>query len=157
MAEKKKTEHKGQPLEVDATPVEKRADREAEKTRGETFVAPDVDIYEEDDSLVLVADVPGVGAGGVEVSLENGVLELTAHGGPEKIVDEKSGDEKGGDEKGGEPEYAEYRPVSYHRSFSLSEDIDADNIAATIRHGVLTLALPKSARAKPRKIAVKAG
>ncbi len=142
MAEKKKTEHKGQPQEVDATPVEKRAGREAEKTRGETFVAPDVDIYEEDDSLVLVADVPGVGAGGVEVSLENGVLELTAHRSLEK---------------GGEPDYAEYRPVGYHRLFSLSEDIDADNIAATIRHGVLTVTLPKSARAKPRKIAVKAG
>lgn len=152
MAEKKKTEHKGQPQEVEATPLEKRAGGEAERTRGETFVAPDVDIYEEDDSLVLVADVPGVGADGVEVRLENGVLELTAHGGREKIVEEK-----GGDEKGDEPEYAEYRAVSYHRSFSLSEDIDADKIAATIRHGVLTVTLPKSARAKPRKIAVKAG
>ncbi len=143
MAEKKKTEHKGQPQEVDATPLEKRAGREAERTRGETFVAPDVDIYEKDDSLVLVADVPGVGADGVEVRLENGVLELTAHRGEEKDPEDA--------------DYSEYRPAGYHRSFSLSEDIDADNIAATIRQGVLTVTLPKSARAKPRKVAVKAG
>ena len=158
MAEKKQG-----PQEVEATPVEKRAGggavgtttserRGAEKTRGETFVAPEVDIYEEDDSLVLVADVPGVGAGGVEVSLEGGVLELTAHRAEEKSVDEKRVDEKGA-----EADYSEYRPVSYHRSFSLSEDIDAEKIAATIKHGVLTVILPKSARAKPRKIEVKAG
>lgn len=145
MAEKK---HRTQ--EVEATPVEKRAGG-AEKTRGETFVAPEVDIYEEDDSLVLVADVPGVAAGGVEVKLENGVLELTAHRAEEKRV------EKSGDEKSAEADYSEYRPVSYHRSFSLSEDIDAEKIAATIKHGVLTVILPKSARAKPRKIEVKAG
>ena len=139
MADKKKTE----PQEVEATPVEKHEAHAAERTRGERFVAPDVDIYEEDDSLVLVADVPGVGAGGVEVSLESGVLEITAHRGEEKNPDDA--------------DYAEYRPASYHRVFSLSDDIDADKIAAVIRHGVLTVTLPKSARAKPRKIAVKAG
>ncbi len=138
---------KSEPQEVEATPVEKPVEKReagaAEHTRGERFVAPEVDIYEEDDSLVLVADVPGVGAGGVEVSLESGVLEITAHRGEEKNADAA--------------DYAEYKPASYHRVFRLSDDIDADKIAATISHGVLTVTLPKSARAKPRKIDVKAG
>ena len=140
MVDKKK---KAEPQEVKATPVEKHPAHGVERTRGESFVAPEVDIYEQDDSLVLVADVPGVGTGGVEVSLEAGVLEITAHRGEEKSPDDA--------------DYAEYRPASYHRVFSLSDDIEADRIAATIRHGVLTVTLPKSARAKPRKIAVEAG
>ncbi len=138
MAEKK------EPQEVEATPVEKREAGDVEKTRGETFVAPDVDIFEKDDSLVLVADVPGVPADGVEVSLENGVLELTAHrGGAEKNPDDA--------------DYAEYKPAGYHRVFNLSDDIDAEKIGASVKDGVLTVTLPKSARARPRKIEVKAG
>ena len=128
--------------EVKATPVEKHSAGDVERTRGETFVAPDVDIYEQDDSLVLVADVPGVGADGVEVRLESGVLEVTAHAG------------RG---RSDEADYVEYRPASYHRAFSLSEDIDAEKIAARVKHGVLTITLPKSERAKPRKIDVTAG
>ena len=143
MAEKKR----GEPQEVEARPVASGEDRrerhEAEKTRDETFVTPDVDIYEEDDSLVLLADVPGVEARGLEAKLENDVLEITAH----------RTEEKGADE----PDYAEYRPASYYRAFSLSEDIDAENISASVKDGILTVTLPKSARARPRKIEVKAG
>jgi HSP20 family protein len=128
--------------EVEATRVEdKRAD--VETTRGEAYVSPDVDIYETEDDLVLVADVPGVAHGGVELGLEEGVLEITAHAGapaPE-----------------GEPVHEEYRPSSFYRAFKLSEVIDAEKIEAALKDGVLTVRLPKSARAKPRKIDVKAG
>ena len=157
--EERKQEHKPEAQEVKATPVVSQTDgperaassgqrrgtdrAEVEKTRGEKFVSPDVDIHEGDDSLVLVADVPGVGTGGVEVKLENNVLELTAHRSEAKPAEDA--------------DYTEYAAVSYYRAFSLSQDIDAERITAGLKDGVLTVTLPKSARAKPRKIEVKAG
>lgn len=129
-----------EPQDIKATRVEGKG---AEGTRGETFVNPDVDIYETDDALVLVADVPGVAHDGVELGLEEGVLEVTAHRRPA--------------EQKGEPDHEEYRPASYYRAFRLSEEIDAEKIAAGLTNGVLTVTLPKSARAKPRKIEVKPG
>ncbi len=131
-----------EPQEVRATRVEDTG-AGAEATRGETFATPDADIYETDDELVLVADVPGVAQGGAELGLEDGVLEITAHGRP------------GGDDR--EPDHEEYRPTGFYRAFKLSEEIDAAKIGAELKDGVLTVKLPKSARAKPRKIEVKPG
>ena len=131
-----------EPQEVKATRVEETGP-EAETTRGEAFATPDVDIYETEDALVLVADVPGVAHDGVELGLEEGVLEVTAH--------RRSADAER------EPDHEEYRPTSFYRAFRLSEEIDAEKIAAALTDGVLTVTLPKSARAKPRKIAVKPG
>ena len=131
-----------EPQEVRAARVEDTG-AGAEATRGETFATPDVDIYETDETLVLVADVPGVAHDGVELGLEEGVLEITAH--------RRSGD------AGHEPDHEEYRPSSFYRAFRLSEEIDAEKIGAALSDGVLTVTLPKSARAKPRKIEVKPG
>ena len=131
-----------EPQEVKATRVEDPASG-PESTRGETFKTPDVDIYETEEELVLVADVPGVAKDAVDLGLEEGVLEITAHGRA-----------AGGD---GEPAHAEYRPAGFYRAFKLSEEIDAGKIAAALKDGVLTIRLPKSARAKPRKIEVKQG
>jgi len=128
--------------EVKAVPVTKKegARPDIENTRGETFVSPDVDIYETDNELVLIADVPGVAQEGVELELEDGVLQITAR--------RASGFPA-------EPIYAEFRPVSYYRAFSLPEEVDASRIDAGLREGVLTVTLPKSPKAKPRKIEVK--
>ena len=138
MADRKK-----EPQEVEATVVKDRSTRaDVEATRGETFVTPDVDIYRTDDALVLVADVPGVAAGGVDLGLENGVLEITAH----RRTDEPK-----------EPDYEEFRPRSYYRAFALSDEVDAGKIEAKLADGVLTVTLPKSPEARPRKIKVEAG
>jgi len=130
--------------EVKATPMAKaeggRAD--VESTRGETYVTPVVDIYETDNELVLVADVPGTAQDGTDLKLEEGVLEITAHRKPAQ---------------GDEPVYSEFRPASYYRAFNLSDEINADGIDASLQDGVLTVTLPKSPKAKPRKITVKAG
>jgi HSP20 family protein len=133
-----------EPLEVKTTRVEDTgAGAGPESTRGETFKTPDVDIYETDDELVLVADVPGVAQDGAELKLEEGVLEITAHG------------RQGTDDR--EPDHEEYRSTGFYRAFRLSEEIDAEKIKAELKDGVLTVRLPKSARAKPRKIEVKPG
>ena len=129
--------------EVNATPVKKETSRsEIESTRGETYVTPDVDIYETDNELVLVADVPGVPTDGVDLKLEDGVLEITGHRTP------------GSDE---EPVYQEFRPASYYRAFSVSDEIESGGIGASLSDGVLTVTLPKAPKAKPRKIEVSAG
>ena len=129
--------------EVEATPVaNKDAGRsDVESTRGETFVSPAVDIYETDGELVLVADVPGASKDGIDIKLEDGVLEVTAH---RPVAGER-------------PTYEEYRPASYYRAFNLSDQIDAPGIKAGLKDGVLTVTLPKTAKAKPRKIEITTG
>jgi len=132
--------------DVKTMPVTKEAEAarmDVEATRGETFVTPRVDIYETDDELVLTADVPGTTKEGVEVGLEDGVLEITAH--------------RKAESPGSEPDYAEYRPASFYRAFSVSDAVDAEKIDASLADGVLTLTLPKAPKAKPRKIEVRGG
>jgi HSP20 family protein len=128
--------------EVKTTPVAKneggRAD--VESTRGESYVTPAVDIYETEGELVLLADVPGVAKDSVEIKLEDGVLEITAHRAAPK-------------EK---PVFEEFRPASYYRAFNLSDEIDAEGIKAGLSSGVLTVTLPKTPKAKPRKIEITA-
>ena len=131
-----------EPQDVETTRVEDSGSG-PESTRGEAFKTPYVDIYEKEDELVLVADVPGVAKDGVELGLEEGVLEITAHRRPV--------------ESGPEPDHQEYSAAGYYRAFKLSEEIDADKIGAELKDGVLTVRLPKSARAKPRRIEVKPG
>lgn len=106
-------------------------------------VAPRTDVYEREDALVLVADVPGVDPGHVEVSLENDTLTLRARAGEDEPT-------------GHDALYQEYAPVNYERAFTLAEDIDAERVKATVRQGVLTVVLPKSPKAQPRKISVSA-
>ena len=106
------------------------------------YYRPLVDIYEEDDSIVLVCDMPGVNASGVEVTCENGVLTLNGH------VEARR-------RPGTQMLYEEYVPGDYHRCFSIGEDIDTDKISAKISNGVLTVTLPKSARVRKRRIEVK--
>jgi HSP20 family protein len=114
-----------------------------EKTRAGRFFLPAVDICEFKDSLKLWADVPGVKERDVEVTLNGGVLTITA------TVSTESYEKLA-------PLYTEYNVGNYIRQFELNEDIDDKRIKATISNGVLELTLPKSERAQPRKIEVTA-
>ena len=106
------------------------------------YYSPLVDIYEEDDELVLVTDIPGVSAAGLEVTCENGVLTLNGH-----IESSPAA--------GGTLLHQEYIPGDYHRCFRLSDDIDVEKIKAKVSAGVLTLRLPKYERVRKRRIEVK--
>ena len=114
-----------------------------EKTRAGRFFLPAVDISEFEDSLKLWADVPGVKERDVEITLNGGVLTITA------TVSTESYEKLS-------PLYTEYNVGNYFRQFELNEDIDDKRIKATISNGVLELTLPKSERAQPRKIEVTA-
>jgi HSP20 family protein len=125
--------------EKELAPKGKQELQGEEQTRpGRTFV-PDVDICETTDGLWLWADMPGVDEKAVEVNLAEGVLSI------EGTVSLKEYENLA-------PVYTEYNIGNYLRRFTVSEDIDVDNIKARMTDGVLELELPKSARAKPRRI-----
>jgi HSP20 family molecular chaperone IbpA len=114
----------------------------AERIRNVKTFVPRVDIYETKNSLVLVADMPGVDETTVDVELEKNVLTIAGRVDAEKPA--------------GGMMYSEYETGDYERAFTLSDEIDRDKIAATVKNGVLRLELPKAEKAKPKKIAITA-
>lgn len=115
----------------------------AERIRDRKAFVPRVDIYETDDQIVLVADVPGVDQDSVELTLEKSLLTVNGY------VEPKA-------PEGYDIAYAEYDVGDFERSFRLSNQIDQAKIEATVKDGMLRLVLPKVGPAKTRKIAVKA-
>ena len=95
--------------------------------------APAVDIYETEAELVLLANLPGVAESGLKLEIDNGILTLEGN------VDENG----------------EKHLHRYYRQFRLTEKIDGNSSNATLKNGVLTLRLPKTEAAKPKKIAVR--
>jgi HSP20 family molecular chaperone IbpA len=127
------------------TTVEKRAEAEVtqnEPTRGGVRFRPAVDIIEFSDELRVVADVPGASADGIDINFEKGVLTIHA-----KVEPRHSG----------ETDYLlrGYGVGDYYRVFNVSENIDASKISAEYADGILTLHLPKSEAAQPRKVEVR--
>ena len=116
----------------------------AERTRTEPVFTPAVDIYETNDALILLADLPGVSKDDLNIRLEDDVLTLEGVA----LADAAPA---------GEPLLTEYRTGTFFRQFTLSEAIDRDKIDAQLNHGVLKLVLPKAEAAKPKRIEVKAG
>jgi HSP20 family protein len=118
---------------------EESAPRETTRAQ-EQHIAPPVDIFEDKEGLVVVADMPGVQSGDLDVRVENGILTLEA---------------RTTHELPGEPYYREFQLVNFFRQFQLSDEVDVDNISAELKNGVLTLHLPKSEAAKPKRIQVR--
>ena len=124
--------------------VKKTETSAVERTRDRDVFSPYVDIYEDEDGLVLVADMPGVPPDRVDVRVDNGSLTLRGDV-PDLALE------------GGQPIYAEYKTGDYERTFTISEAVDTERIEAAMSDGVLTLRLPKLARVKQRRIEVKPG
>jgi len=121
------------------TVPEKREDKLPD-TREETrTLVPAVDIFEIPEGLAVVADLPGVDKGEVDVHVENGVLTISG-----KAKDQARGDSL----------YREFQLVNYFRQFQLSEQVDQEKIRAELKAGVLSVHLPKAEKAKPKKIGV---
>lgn len=112
-----------------------------ERTAPARYFVPSTDIYETDDAITLVMEVPGVDKKDVDVELESGHLHVEA-----KINFSKY--------EGLEPLYAEYNVGHYSRSFTLSNKIDQQGITAALDAGILTLTLKKAKEAVPRRIAI---
>jgi len=112
-------------------------------TREEThFMSPPVDIYETDEGLVVLADLPGVSNDDVDIRVEDDLLTI-----------------KGGTsyEMKADSIYEGFRLLNFYRQFRLGNEVDQEKISAGVKNGVLTVNLPKAEKVKPRQIDVKVG
>ena len=114
----------------------------AEETRPGLVFTPAVDIFETEKEIALLADMPGVKAGDLNIDLHENVLTLDGEVNAPEGADEVD-------------VIREYRTGKYRRQFTLSQMIDQSKIDAEMKDGVLRLRLPKIEAATPRKIAVK--
>jgi HSP20 family protein len=119
--------------------------RELEKREEATVPSrvflPNTDIYETQDALNVIMEMPGVEKSNVDLDIEDSVLKVFG-----RIDFSKY--------EGLQPVYTEYNVGHYARSFRLSNRIDQSKIRAEMKDGVLSLTLPKAEEAKPRVIAV---
>jgi HSP20 family protein len=120
--------------------------RELEKTEEATIPArvflPTADIYETQEALTVILEMPGVAKSNVDVRVEDGVLTVEGRLDLSKY-------------QGLQPLYTEYNIGHYSRSFQLTSKIDQNGIGADFKEGVLSLTIPKVEEAKPRSIEVK--
>jgi HSP20 family protein len=109
---------------------------------------PDADVVETESDIVVVLDVPGIGAEEIELELENNVLTIT---GERQAEWEREGGERGS------WHISERRYGRFSRSFVLPRDVDAERIQAQMANGVLRLTIPKSEKARRRRIEIQSG
>jgi len=134
-------------VEQEIQPKQKQeVSREQEQTRPGRVYVPDVDIYETADSIYLRADMPGVEESAVDVDLHDDVLTIRGRVSPL-------------DYDGLAPLYTEYNVGDFARRFTLPDGdrLDQAGITASLVDGVLEVRIPKTERAKPRRIEVRTG
>lgn len=116
--------------------------RSAEQTRDGAVFTPDVDIFETEREITLLADLPGVKPENLSIDLRDDVLTI-------------AGETEDSRKEGQVGIIAEYESGKYYRQFTLSEMIDQAKIDAKLNDGILRLTLPKVAKAASRRITVK--
>ena len=112
-------------------------------TRDETrYVAPPVDIFETEEAIVVIADLPGVDKDGVDIRVEDDILTIKGKANyipPAGML------------------RSEFSLDGYFRQFQLSDEVDQEKISAESKNGVLTINLPKAEKTKPKQIKIKLG
>jgi HSP20 family protein len=119
------------------TNLNKQGSPAPEKMHQRPGVTPAVDIYENNDEVLILADLPGVAKDDLTIHMDKGKLAI-----------------EGRRPTGGEPGAEAF---DYRRTFAVPQGIDVEKIVAQLTGGVLRLHLPKSAALKPRQIEIKAG
>jgi len=114
-----------------------------EKKQSRVVYTPQVDILELPEEMILQLDMPGVKVDDIEVHFERG--ELAVRGKRQHTA------------RAGRGLVEEYEPGDFYRAFLVSQDVAADKITADLKHGVLTVHLPRQEAAKARKVEVKLG
>jgi HSP20 family protein len=104
------------------------------------YIAPPVDIFENEDSLIVVADLPGVDKDGVEIHVEDDILTIKGNA---KYTQSSNVLRQ------------EFTLQNYYRQFQLSDEVDQSKISAESKNGVLTIMMPKAEKSKPKQIKVK--
>lgn len=124
------------------TPQEKKElDAREEKTHAGKFYVPGTDIFETGNAITVAMEMPGVSKENIDIKLEKRRLSIQGQIDFDNYKEFK-------------PVYTEYNVGHFSRSFSLSSEIDTENINASVADGVLTLVLPKAKETQLRKIQV---
>ena len=124
--------------------VQTAPDQQQAQQAQQRYVVPPVDVFENESSITLLADLPGVTREHLQVRVDgdNLVLEAVAStAGPQDM----------------ELVYGELQSPAYRRQFTLSRELDTQRIDAQLRDGVLRLTIPKAEEARPRRIQVQVG
>ena len=103
---------------------------------------PKVNVYEYDDKIGMVAEIPGLDKQNVSVDVEDGILTIT-------------GDKHGLDSVGGKCITRELKHSAFKRSFNLGDHLDGENVSASFKDGMLNISIPKKEPEKPKKNFVK--
>ena len=112
-----------------------------EKTaKAKIVLVPACDIYEQDNKIVLEADMPRVDEKSVDLNLEKNILTIVGHA----------------EIPGKDPNEASPQGYDYRKVFKIAGEVNSDQITATMKNGVLTVVLPRLEEQKPKKIAVNA-
>lgn len=114
----------------------------AEQTRSGPLYSPAVDIFENDNAITVLADMPGVKVQDLQIDLRESVLTLTGRVSPPETPTESD-------------VLREYGSGTFFRQFTLAETVDQSRIDARLADGVLRLELPKVEKAKPRQITIR--
>ena len=113
-----------------------------ERAEGERVLfTPPIDIYESDDGLVLIADLPGVSVKSLELQVQNN--KLTLLGRVPNLMPANA-----------RLLHKEYEEGDFLRSFILSDNVDHERVTARLNNGVLEVVLPHAAKSAPRRIQV---
>lgn len=123
------------------------AGRSGSNRLGSLLRAPDADVIESENEIRVIVEMPGLKAEDVEISLESNVLTITG----EKREERTEGDERH------TWHLSERRYGRFSRSFILPRDVEQDQIQARFEDGVLTMTIPKSERARRRRIEIQSG
>jgi HSP20 family molecular chaperone IbpA len=124
---------------------EGQASAQQQQQQQQQFVIPPVDVFENENAITLLADLPGVAREQLHVRVDGDTLVIeataTTNAAPENL----------------ELVYGELQCAAYRRQFTLSRELDTGRIDAQLRDGVLRLTIPKAEEARPRRIQVQAG
>jgi HSP20 family molecular chaperone IbpA len=124
--------------------IKKESQKQEKRTNSYKSVVPHVDIFEDNNGITLIADLPGVSSEGLDLQIDNEILSID--GAVE--LPRPQGAEEG---------YAGRYATCYQRSFSLSKEVDGNQAEATLKDGVLALHIPKRQEYQPRKIEIRSG
>ncbi|MCX7818319.1 MAG: Hsp20/alpha crystallin family protein [Kiritimatiellae bacterium] len=129
--------------ETRAVSVKDTEPRAVDAIRDRPVVTPATDIYETDEAIVVVADLPGLDQSCVNVELDDEVLRIrgTAPSGQPEMVS---------------PDLEEFCVRDYERSFAIHVPVDRDHVRAQMKNGVLTVTLPFAPEVRPKPIKVEA-
>jgi HSP20 family protein len=126
------------------TPAQDRNGHVPAKQYQRRSAAPPVDVFENADELLIVADVPGVANDGIDLRVENDTLTLVAR--RSELAPDQS------------PALVrEFEESDFEATYRIPAGIDTGSIVAETKNGTLVVRLPKAAAAKARKIVVRAG